>query len=120
MGGMSAGLGLALRRAVRTTAHLLLVGIVAFVPVRLTMAGPMAFLGPEPDETVSQSVDPTAQRVERLNERFGCSASGLDEGVIPLHAVVVVRDRVRVTTFDHGWAVHQGELPGTLMSVCAR
>ena len=117
---MSAGLGLALRKAVAATAYLMLAGVLAFVPVRIGAGSQTAFLGPESDETVSQSVDPTAQRVARLNERYGCSASGLDEGVIPLHAVVVVRDRVRVTTFDHGWAVYQGELPGTLMSVCAR
>lgn len=58
-------------------------------------------------------------RVHRISERLGCSTEGLAPGVIPGHALL--RDgagRVRVTTFDRGWAAYAGERPGTLVAVC--
>jgi hypothetical protein len=40
--------------------------------------------------------------------------------VIPLHAVVRQDGQVRLTSFEEGWAVHTGDAPGTLLSVCRR
>jgi hypothetical protein len=68
-----------------------------------------------PDSS-TPAVDP---RVERLTERWDCSATGLAPGVVPGHALVRGRDGgVRVTGFDRGWASYTGERPGTLVAVC--
>lgn len=44
----------------------------------------------------------------------------LEPGTISARAVVRVEGEVRVASFDEGWAIQQGEAPGTLVSVCSR
>lgn len=60
------------------------------------------------------------QRVARLSAQRGCSRSGFGGAVIPASALVEAQGRVRVVSFDEGWAVHQGERPGRLLAVCLR
>jgi len=64
---------------------------------------------------------PTADRVEAMVERFGCSSEGLPEGVIPASTIVTDTDgTVRRASFDEGWSILQGDRPGTLVAVCLR
>lgn len=74
----------------------------------------------------SGSAEQSAQqrRVERLSRRHECSAEGT-AGVIPTHAIVrdestAGADAIRLTSFDEGWAVHLGEVPGDLVALCLR
>lgn len=122
--GWEAGIVLAVRHAAASTARLTVALALGFGTVQVTSPGAGVLAGTRDvhavDGSEHRAVDTTTARVERLNARFGCSPRGLDEGVIPLHAVVLRDDRVRVTSFDEGWAVHLGDRPGTLLSVCAR
>ena len=55
----------------------------------------------------------------QLLERNNCSATGFGPEVIPGSAII--RDgkgRVRLVSFDHGWAVFNKERPGQLIAVC--
>ena len=63
---------------------------------------------------------PQVRRIKALNREYDCSFDGLAPGVEPARAVVRVDGRVRLATFDEGWAMHLGQTPGTLVSVCAR
>ena len=74
----------------------------------------------EAEVSDQQPADPLSQRIQRLSERHGCSAHGLAPGVIPSRSLVQVEGQVRVTSFDEGWAVLEGQAPGTLVAVCAR
>jgi hypothetical protein len=69
----------------------------------------------------AQSVtDPLTARIDHLQAKHDCSTEGLAAGVVPARTVVLVDGEVRVAPFDEGWAMHQGDIPGTLVSVCAR
>ena len=61
-----------------------------------------------------------AVRAERLSSTYGCSTSGLEPGVYPARAVVRHQGEVRVASFEEGWAMYRGEVPGTLIAVCRR
>ena len=79
----------------------------------------------EPGSDASASVGtalPAAQvrTIEALNDKYDCSATGLGADVIPARTVVRVDGEVRLATFGEGWAIHLGDVPGTLVSVCAR
>ena len=60
------------------------------------------------------------REVNALNRKYDCSTSGLAPGQMPARTVVRVGGEIRLASFDEGWAVHLGEVPGTLVSVCAR
>lgn len=63
-------------------------------------------------------VDRGPSQLEVLMDAQQCSPTGLDDA-IPASALVRAPDgTLDVTTFDHGWAVAQGERPGTLVAVC--
>jgi hypothetical protein len=64
--------------------------------------------------------DPQMRKVDALNRKYDCSLDGLADGVIPARTVVRVDGEVRLATFDEGWAIHLGDVPGSLVSVCAR
>ena len=74
------------------------------------------------DATVSDQhvVDQLSRRIQRLSERHACETDGLAPGVIPSRSLVQLDGQVRVTSFDEGWAVLEGDAPGTLVAVCAR
>ena len=74
----------------------------------------------DPGTTGQRIVDPLSERIERLQARHECSEHGLEPGVIPVHSVIRLDGTVRLASFDEGWAVLQGEAPGTLVAVCAR
>lgn len=57
-------------------------------------------------------------RVDVLMARHGCSASGLEPGVVPSSALVERDGTVRRVSFDDGWATYTGTAPGTLVAVC--
>ena len=86
-------------------------GALAAQPQTRAEPAPVAADGPS---------DRTLGRIEALNRRYDCSSDGLGPGRLPAHAVVVIGDDVHLTTFDEGWAMHVGQLPGNLVSVCAR
>lgn len=65
-------------------------------------------------------LDAMNHKIEALNAKYRCSSTLLDDGVIPARTVVRMGDEVRLATFDEGWAMHLGDVPGTLVSVCAR
>jgi hypothetical protein len=88
-------------------------------------AGGSGLLGPDDSPAATTSARlPTGPAVgetrrHRLSERLGCSTEGLAPGVVPGHALLRDADgRVRVTTFERGWAAYAGERPGTLVAVC--
>ena len=57
-------------------------------------------------------------RLDKLIVRHDCSPTGFGPGVIPGSALVERRNKIRHVSFDHGWAVFNGERPGTLLAVC--
>lgn len=64
------------------------------------------------------------RRVARLSRLNGCSRRGLDDR-IPARAIVRDTGRqgaaaIRLTSFDEGWSMHQGQTPGELVAVCRR
>lgn len=72
-----------------------------------------------------QAAAPTAaeRRMHRLMDRHGCSFTGLPNGVIPASALVedagsTGPGALRVTSFDEGWAMQNGDKPGRLVAVC--
>ena len=57
----------------------------------------------------------------RLIRRFDCSTVGYDDGSTPQSAIVRGGNgRVRVVTFEQGWAVHTSAGRGELVAVCLR
>lgn len=56
--------------------------------------------------------------VEQAIRRHDCSVVGFDAGVEPRSALVRRAGRVRLVSFDDGWAVFTGERPGELIAVC--
>ena len=64
--------------------------------------------------------DEQVQKINALNLKYDCSYRGPGADVIPARAVVRVGDEVRLASFDEGWAIHLGDVPGTLVSLCAR
>jgi len=63
----------------------------------------------------------SASRIDALTEWHDCSRTGFGPDVIPAHAIVLTPDsRVRLTSFDHGWTILEGDRPGTLLAVCRR
>jgi hypothetical protein len=118
----SAGVAVAVRHAVRLAVICALAALLTAVTLRLTPGGETLLLRTDGSHRprTAASDDGVAERVARLGERYHCSRTGLADGEIPLHAVVLREGRVRVTSFDEGWAVYRGERPGRLMSVCAR
>ena len=58
-------------------------------------------------------VDPATELIEQND----CSTSGLGDEV-PASALVRRDSGVSLVPFAEAWAVHQGELPGTLVAVC--
>jgi hypothetical protein len=74
---------------------------------------------PTRDAQAGRSIGAT--RIGELTDRHDCSRTGLGPDVIPAHAIVLTPDsRVRLTSFDHGWRVLEGDRPGTLLAVCRR
>jgi hypothetical protein len=117
----SAGVAVAVRHAVRLAAICALATLLTAVTLRLAPGGETLLLRTDGSHRPTTAAsDDVAERVARLGERYHCSRTGLADGEIPLHAVVLRDGRVRLTSFDEGWAVYRGERPGRLMSVCAR
>ena len=57
----------------------------------------------------------------RLMSAQDCSTRGLGPGTIPGSALVRTgAGEVRVVSFERGWAVNEGNRPGTLVAVCRR
>lgn len=57
----------------------------------------------------------------RLMRRFDCSVTGYGDGSTPQSAIVrVPSGRLRVVSFQEGWAVHVAEGPAQLVAVCLR
>lgn len=70
-----------------------------------------------PAEHLGLSV--TDEATTRLLERHRCSMTGFDPEVIPTSAVIRDRaGRIKLVSFDHGWAVFKRERPGELVAVC--
>lgn len=82
----------------------------------------MVLVEPEAPARVERpSEDPRAAQIEALSRRHECSRSGLPEGVIPAHSIILDPDgRVRLASFDRGWEIYAGDAPGTLVSVCRK
>lgn len=73
----------------------------------------------DPAPPGTETMDLTTTRADRMFERNRCSVTGFEPEVIPARAMVrTVAGRVRLTSFDRGWAVFSGEAPGELMAVC--
>ncbi len=64
--------------------------------------------------------DAAGRRLSGLMRRWGCTTGGLGDGVIPAHTLVRTAGRVRVASFDVGWAASTGEARGELVAVCRR
>ena len=72
------------------------------------------------DQRSAPSTGVGSPRVDRFMERYKCSSTGFDAGVIPRSALVHLDGRMKRVSFDKGWAVFTGDEPGTLMAVCLR
>lgn len=61
----------------------------------------------------------SATPMDRLLERHRCSVTGFAADVVPGSAVIVdAVGETRLVSFDHGWAVFNGDRPGRLVAVC--
>ena len=72
------------------------------------------------DQSSAPSTEVADSRVSRFMDRYECSETGFDAGVIPASALIHVDGRMKRVSFDKGWAVFTGDEPGTLMAVCLR
>ena len=80
------------------------------------VAVPLTSNGPTTEVPAAQGIDP---HVQSLMTRYRCSTTGFGAGTIPASALIrTERGRVRMVSFDRGWAIHTGDRPGTLMAVC--
>jgi len=103
----------------RTTATSLRTALTAAALTLLVGLGAASVLSaPQPPaDQLGLSVQDEA--TSRMMERHHCSTTGFEPEVIPSSAVI--RDlagRVRLVSFDHGWAVFNDERPGELVAVC--
>lgn len=125
---MSSALHLPLHRRPRSLADHLLRGLArAFV---VGIAAEMAILvGTSSTHTVDPGSGTAAwshtrqasSTVERLMQRYECSATGYAGGVSPRSSIVrTPSGRHRLVSFDRGWAAQTGDAPGTLVAVCLR
>jgi hypothetical protein len=99
---------MSLRTAITAAALTLLLGL-----------GAVSVFSPPETPTTEIGLSVQDEDVNRLMERYQCSLTGFDPGVIP--ATAVIRDRLgrtRLVSFDHGWAVFNDERPGELVAVC--
>jgi len=111
------------RRAALRTGLGLTVGMLTGGMLSVTGVAAMGDLLAQPDNAITEGAERVARqaaRVQRLSERYDCSRTGLGPHVIPARTIVLVRDHVRLATFDEGWAIHEGVERGTLVAVCAR
>ncbi len=68
------------------------------------------------------AVDPQMAHTDALMSAYQCSTRGLGQ-VVPAHAIVrrTATGGVRLVSFDRGWAVYEGKVPGVeLLAVCRR
>ena len=80
------------------------------------VAVPLTSDGPSTEMPAAQSFD---RHVQGLMTQYRCSTTGFASGTIPASALIrTERGRVRMVSFDRGWAIHTGDRPGTLMAVC--
>jgi hypothetical protein len=109
------------RAAVRAASFPLAFGVIAAgVNVALQQGMIDDAVAVDADVSDQHVADRLSQRIQQLSERYACSTHGLDPGVIPVRSLVQLDGQVRVTSFDEGWAVLEGEVPGNLVAVCAR
>jgi hypothetical protein len=68
----------------------------------------------------TDSVDDAYQRVvERAVTNHRCSYEGFGEGTPAASALIrTAGGNVRVVSFEKGWDVYNGKLPGSLIAVC--
>lgn len=96
-----------------------------------TVAGLLLVVGGAGVAQVRQSVEPRttpwveqprpSAPVSRLMERYDCSSLGYGDGVSPQSALVrEPGGRLRVVTFDEGWAVYTARGKRELVAVCLR
>ncbi len=61
----------------------------------------------------------TSKAVHRVMRRHHCSTTGFGANAEPLTALIrTEQGRLRVVTFEEGWAVYTGNGPGALVAVC--
>lgn len=109
----------ALSTVLRTAATSIRTAMTAGALTLLVGLGALSVLSaPQPPaEHLGLSVQDKA--TSRILEHNQCSTHGFEPEVVPTTAVI--RDasgRVRVVSFDHGWAVFNRERPGELVAVC--
>jgi hypothetical protein len=65
------------------------------------------------------TVDAYTKVVQKKMSEHQCSATGFGAEEVPTSALVrTERGRLRMVSFDAGWAVFTGEAPGQLVAVC--
>lgn len=65
------------------------------------------------------NVDSYTQVVQKKMSDHECSATGFGADEVPTSALVrTERGKLRLVSFDDGWAVFTGDAPGTLVAVC--
>ncbi|MCX6399162.1 MAG: hypothetical protein NTX33_04420 [Propionibacteriales bacterium] len=68
-----------------------------------------------PAEQLGMSSGP----LDALMEKNRCSFTGFDRNVIPSKAIVRTPEgETELVSFDHGWAVFNGDVAGELVAVC--
>ena len=103
----------------RTTATSLRTALTAAALTLLVGLGAASVLSaPQPPaENIGLYVQDEA--TSRMMARHHCSTTGFAPDVIPSTAVIRNEaGRVRLVSFDHGWAVFNDERPGELVAVC--
>ncbi|MCW2796780.1 hypothetical protein [Nocardioides sp.] len=65
------------------------------------------------------NVDAYTQVVARKMAEHHCSATGFGAEQVPGSALVrTAQGKLRMVSFDEGWAIFTGDAPGTLVAVC--
>ncbi|WP_370240661.1 hypothetical protein [Aeromicrobium sp.] len=86
--------------------------------------GALSVIGQPHNTTSERSVEASAGEVspgpiEAMVRTNRCSYTGFDAGVIPSSAIIrTPQGDPRLVSFDDGWAVFTGDVPGELVAVC--
>ncbi len=81
--------------------------------------GAMSVLGHPQPAPSDEALGLTSRALDRMLEHHRCSTTGFAPEVIPDKAVVTSPSgRTKVVSFDEGWRVFKGEMPGELIAVC--
>lgn len=86
----------------------------------LVVVGGLRTDTPSPDASaLSAPPDAYSRVVQRAVAEHGCTSEDVGDRSIPASALIrTSRGTIRQVSFEKGWDVYNGRLPGTLIAVC--